>query len=651
MSYYKNYPTLFSPGKIGNLTIPNRILMAPMGTSHTGPDLRFSEELIQFYEEHAKGGVGMIISECCSVAPEIDPFPLVTGTPRLDKPDKISKIAQYAERVEAYGCVPALQMTLGMGRQADAPHLAQPVSASECPAQGDPNVTCRALTTDEIHTLVQCAGRAAGYALTAGIKLIEVHGHAGYLIDQFLNPEINKRTDEYGGTPENRFRIVKEMREAIKTAIGDAIPVTLRISVDHKFPGGRTLEEGIEYCRLAEEAGFDALHIDAGCYEVMPWIFPPAYLGPNCMLDIAAEVKKAVHIPVIAVGSIGSPEDAEEAISSGKCDFIAMARSLLADSEWAYKSKTGHTDDIRPCLRCNEKCVGRAILGKELQCAVNPECGRETYNKLEKADTSKNVTVIGGGPGGMVAALASARRGHKVTLLEKNAELGGLLNLAGVEEFKQGMRGYNEYLKTQIAKSNISVKLDTIADLSTVKATNPDAVIVATGSDVFIPGIPGFEAGEHIGTVRDFNKKDFQKSDRIVIAGGGVIACETALGLARKGFTNVTIVEMMPSIGGNLQFINLMAMVGEIMQSGIHVLTETKCVNANGQTLICEGKDGEKLELPFDYMLVAMGTKSVNNLNLLMSDNFPEVYCVGDCTHVGLAHHTIEQAYNAAKRI
>lgn len=651
MAYYKKYPTLFSEGKIGNLTLPNRVVLAPMGTSHTGPDFRFSEELIQFYEDRAKGGVGMILTECCSVAPEVDPFPMVSVTPRLDSPNKIARIAQYVERMEAYGAVPAIQITLGVGRQADAPQLAQPISSSECAAYSDPSVTCRALTTDEIHTLVQCAGRAAGYALIAGVKLIEIHGHAGYLIDQFLNPEINKRTDEYGGTPENRFRIVKEVREAIRAAVGDAIPVTLRISVDHKFPGGRTMEEGIEYCKLAEAAGFDGIHVDAGRYEVMPWIFPPAYLGPNCMIDIAAEVKKAVNIPVIAVGSIGRPEDAEEALAAGKCDFVAMARSLLADPEWVNKSREGREEDIRPCLRCNEKCVGRSILGKELQCAVNPECGRETYNKVTKADKSKNVTVIGGGPAGMVAALTAEKRGHKVTLLEKNTELGGLLNLASVEDFKHGMKGYNAYLKTQIAKSNVTVHLNTTATVDVVKASGADAVIVATGSDVFIPGLPGFVASDKIGTVREFNNKELEKEDKIVIAGGGVIACETAIGLARDGYKDITIVEMLPNIGGNVQFISLMAMVGEIMQSGVKVHTETKCLSVDGQTLICENKDGEKVELPFDYMVVAMGTRSVNDLNETMKENFPEVYCVGDCTKVGLVYHAVEDAYNAAKRI
>ncbi|MFA7196435.1 MAG: NAD(P)/FAD-dependent oxidoreductase [Anaerovoracaceae bacterium] len=651
MSYYKNYPHIFKPGKIGNLVVPNRIVMAPMGTGHTGPDLRFSEELIKFYVERAKGKTGMIISECCSVAPQIDPFPLVTGTPRLDGPDKIARLAQYVERVESYGTVAALQMTLGMGRQADAPTLKTPVSASECPAQYDPSVTCRALTKEEIHTMIECAGRAAGYALTAGIKLIEVHGHAGYLIDQFLNPEINKRTDEYGGNPENRFRIVKEMREAIRSVIGDVIPVTLRISVDHKFPGGRSLEEGLEYCRLAEEAGYDALHIDAGRYEVMPWIFPPSYLGPMCMLDLAAEVKKVVTIPVIAVGNFGTPEEAEEALASGKCDFVAMARALLADPEWVAKARVGHAEEIRPCIRCNEECVGRAILGKELACAVNPECGRETYNKTTMADERKKVAVIGGGPGGMLAAVIASNRGHDVTLMEKSSELGGLVNLAETEDFKYPIKQYNEYLKNQLAKSEAKVLLNTEATVDKIKENTPDAVIVATGSDVFMPGLPGFEFKENIGTIREFEQKELKREDRIVIAGGGMIASEAALGLKRKGFKHVTIVEMLPAIASELQFINMMSLVGELTGCGTNILTSTTCKAVVGDELICADTEGKEIRLPFDYLLVAMGTKSVNGLNEAVSEAFSEVYLVGDCLKPGKLARVIEQAYYAGTRV
>lgn len=647
----KYYPHIFTPGKIGNLTIPNRVVLSPMGTGHTGADLAFNEPLIRFYEERAKGGVGMIISECNQVAPEIDPFPMITMTPRLDHPNKVPALAQYVERVSAYGTVPAIQVTLGTGRQADAPRMATPICSSECPAQNDPEVMCRALTVDEIHEMVGYMGRAAAFAKLVGAKLIEVHGHAGYLIDQFLSADINQRTDEYGGSAENRFRVVKECLEAIKAVVGDSIPVTLRISVDHKLEGYRTLEEGLEYCRMAEAAGFDGLHIDAGRYESMPWVFPPSYLGPCCMLDVAAEVKKVVNIPVIAVGNFGSPDEIEEAIASGKCDFVAMARGLLADPAFTKKAKKGKAEDIRPCLRCNEMCIGRAMFGLELACAVNPECGRETYNKLEKAEEPKNVTVIGAGPGGMVAALACEKRGHKVTLIEKSGELGGLINIAEDEPFKIGMQRYNKYLKTQIGKSKVDLKLNTTADVDVVAATNPNVVIVATGSDVFMPGLPGFEAGEKIGTIRGFKAAEHKPTNKIVMAGGGIISCETALGLVREGYTDVTIVEMGPAFAGDMTLINMMTILAELGAMGVKMLPNTTCKAAEGDELICVDAEGNEIKLPYDYLLVAMGTKSENSLNEAMEEAFDEVYCIGDCVKTGRIHHAIHQAYEVARRI
>jgi len=251
----------------------------------------------------------------------------------------------------------------------------------------------------------------------------------------------------------------------------------------------------------------------------------------------------------------------------------------------------------------------------------------------------------------MVAALACEKRGHAVTLIEKSGELGGLINLAEQENFKFGMQRYNAYLKNQIEKSKVSVLLNTEATLDKVAATKPDAVIVATGSDLFIPGLPGFVAGDKIGTVRDFKKANTKPSDKIVIAGGGIIASETALGLAREGYTDITIVEKQGQIGGDLMMINFFAILGELMGRGVKILTNTSVEGAENDTLICTDAEGKKVELPYDYLLVAMGTKSENSLNEVMDDNFPEVYTIGDCVKTGRIHHAIHQAYDVAKRI
>ena len=647
--YFKNYPTLFSEGKIGNITLRNRVVMAPMGTSHTGADLSFNRELIEFYTARAKGGVGMVISECCNVQTDIDPFPLISATPRLDHPNKVPMLNQYADMMKYYGAVPCTQITIGMGRQADAPSLAQPVSSSACPALNDPSIMCRELTVSEIKSLTASTGRAAEYAATAGIQVLELHGHAGYLIDQFLSPDINVRTDEYGGNPENRFRIIKEMREEIRRKVGNSIAVTLRISVDHKCPGFRTLAEGLEYCRLAEAAGLDGLHIDAGRYEVMPWLFPPAYLGSACMADLSAAVKKAVKIPVISVGNYDMPEVCEKALVDGSADFIAMARGLVAEPEWADKARTGRVDEIRPCVRCNEMCVGRSIQGCSLTCAVNPEAGRETYMKTIKADTPKKITVIGGGPAGMEAAAVASKRGHEVTLMEKAPELGGLLNVADKEPFKYHLTYLNNYLKKQTEIAGVNILLNKEATVENIEETRPDVVILSTGSDVFIPQIPGSDNPKVV-TVKGLQTVEIRENQNIVVIGGGLVGAETALGLAMKGH-KVTIVEMLSSIGNGLVFINLMSLMNELMKYGVNILTETTCKCIEDNKVICTDKDGNEVGLPFDLVVAATGTRPVNDLKDALEDHFPEVYIIGDCVKSSKISNAIHEGYIAGNRI
>lgn len=647
--YYKNFPNLFSEGQIGSVKLRNRVVMAPMGTSHTGPDLRFNQELIEFYVARAKGGAGMVISECNSVQTDIDPFPLVSATPRLNSPDKIGMLSEYADMMKYYGAVPCVQITIGMGRQADAPALAQPVSAYECPSQGDPGILCRELTHAEIQSLIKSTGRAAEFAATAGVQVLEVHGHAGYLIDQFLSPDINKRTDEYGGSPQNRFRIVKEMREEIERTIGKSIAVTLRISVDHKMPGFRTLEEGLDYCRLAEQAGFDGLHIDAGRYETMPWIFPPAYLGSACMADLSSAVKKAVKIPVISVGNYDMPDVAEKAIADGSADFIAMARGLVADPEWADKARTGRTAEIRPCVRCNEMCVGRAMFGLPLNCAVNPESGRETYMKTVKADVPKRVTVAGGGPAGLEAAFIAAKRGHQVTLFEKNTELGGLLNLAEKESFKYHIGYLKNYLINEAKKQGVKLRLGEEATVEKIRETNPDAVIVATGSDVFIPEIPGSDR-ENVITVRELDEHALGEKKKIVILGGGLVGCETALGLAQKGH-HVTIVEMLPEVAKDLMLINKMSLLTLLPSCGVQIHTNTKCTRIEETKMVCADEKGKEMSFDYDLIIAAVGTKPVNTLTESVLDAFPDVQVIGDCVKSSKISNAIHQGYIAGNRV
>jgi len=645
------FPHLFSEGQIGKVKIRNRTVMSPMGTGHSGSDNNFSPELIEFYARRAKGGIGMIITEGNVVQTDIDPFPVKFRATRLDGPDKIVKLADLADMVRYYDGVPCAQLSIGMGRQADAPALRQPVAPSPCAAQGDPSVMCRELTVAEIKKLVDNTARAAEYALTAGIQVVEIHGHTGYLLDQFMSPDINKRTDEYGGSLEGRLRLAKEIREAIYKRVGQALPVTFRVTVDHKVEGFRTLSEGLEICKMLEAFGYDGLHVDAGRYEAAKWLFPSAYLGMGCISDLSRAVKQQVKIPVINVGNYTRPEVAEQAIANGRADFIAMGRTLLADPEWANKARMGQDAEIRPCIICNEMCVGRLFAGKSITCSVNPECGRETMREfnLSKVDRPRRVTIVGGGPAGMKTALVASKRGHQVTLLEKNAQLGGQVNLGDAEPFKFAIRDFNNYMKNQMDNSSVDIQLNTPADIEALKRTSPDVVVVATGANVFIPPIKGFD-DQRVMTVEGLGRHPISGTENVIVVGAGLVGSEAALGLSLKG-CQVTLIEMMANIANDLQYHNRLALLDEISKRDLTVLTKTKCKEISGDYLICTGEDDQDIRIPFDLVITATGTRPNTELTAQINENFPEVYVIGDCVRPGKIGEAIHKGYITGTRI
>lgn len=654
--YYKNYPHLFSEGKIGKIAIKNRIVMSPMGMA-TDTDGTFNNELIEFYALRAKGGVGMIVISCVNVQRDIDPFPIGLPAPLLDHPNKIAKLRELCDVLKSYGTVPCLQITAGFGRVADKPQMYQPVSSSPCPCAFDPSVICRELTVVEIKDMVKRFARAAEFAAAAGVQVLEIHGHAGYLLDQFLSPTINKRTDEYGGSMENRFRILKEICEAIKEKVGDRVAVTLRFSVDDKAPGLKTLQEdGLAICKLAEAAGYDGLNVDSGALSVptaMQWLWPTSYMPKGCMMDLAKAAKGVVKIPVINAGSYDYPDVAEKALETGATDFIGVARCLLADPEWAEKVRTGRLDEIRPCVKCNEMCVGMVLQDAQPCCSVNPECARETRKKVIRTDEPKRVTVVGGGPAGLETAVIAAQRGHTVTILEKANELGGLLNIANAETFKYVLTNWMNYMKKQVYLKKVNVKLGVEATVDTIKATNPDVVVLATGSDVYIPNIPGFDS-DKVMTVRGLIKKKrdgaIGNEKQFVVVGGGMTGCEAALGLAMEGH-KATILEMMNGIAGDMFIANKFSLMQQLEKYKVTVLTGAKCKCIDDGKVVFTDCEGKEQSLPFDYVIAATGTKSINAIIKDVEENFPNVYVIGDCVKPAKVGDAVHQAYTVANRI
>lgn len=647
------YPAMFKEGKLGNVTIPNRLVMSPMGVGNFSEF--FEDRLINFYGARARGGIGLVFFENNYVSGFAeDPYPRFMPVPRFDDRRKISSTYSIVKRVRNYGGVAGVQLGAGQGRFADVVDPANPpMGASAYPTFRDPNVICVEMTTEDIARKVAAFERAAAMALECGFQVLEVHAHAGYLIEQFLSKDLNKRTDQYGGSAENRFRFAKEILEGIRKAVGNQLAVSIRLSVDQKSEAGDgiTFEEGLEYCKLAEKAGYDVINVDAGSHKHMDWVIPSPYIGETPLLYLAKEVKKHVNIPVIAVGAFQTPEQVEKALASGEVDFVSLGRALLADPDWARKAKAGKEDEIRGCIQCNEMCTGHTSTAKAATCSVNPRCGREfEFENMGKAEESRRVTIIGAGPGGLNTALEAAKRGHQVKVLEKSDKLGGKLNLIEKEEFKTGVRNYTRYLKRQIELKKIDVEYNCEATIEKIRSTKPDVVVVATGAEVFVPGIPGFDS-DRVVTIESIYDKKRKGNEKVVILGGGVVGCEVALTLAREGH-QVTIVEMLDTFARGQIFINRNSLLAQMEQTGrITMLAETSCKSLNDKEMICEDKDGKQVVLPCDLVVSAVGFKMDPALTKQIEEEFDEVYVISDITTQGRIGEAVHKGFFTAIRI
>jgi 2-enoate reductase len=586
---------LFQPGSIGKLEIRNRIVMAPMATTGLFElDGRYSQRGIDYYVERAKGGVGLIITGTIAADVEIEkrawgPW---TVLPRADSYIYIPRLNELTDAVHDFGAKIAAQLTVGWGRNAKGFIIQSgwAIAPSPQPCFWNPNIMARGLTVDEIKRLVRAFGEAAGFIKMAGFDAIEIHGHEGYLLDEFMTSKWNKRTDEYGGDLEGHLRFPLQVIEATIKAVGPDFPIIYRMAARHHIEEGRDIEESIVIVKRLEEAGISCLHIDAGCYEAWKWSHPLIYMERGCNVEDAAAIKKAVGIPVITVGRLGYPELAERVIAEGKADFIALGRPLLADPEWPNKVKTRRFEDIRPCIGDFDGCLGRIFYeGRSLSCSVNPQSGMEREFTIKPAPQKKSILVIGGGPGGMEASRVAALRGHQVTLWEKNAQLGGNLVPGSVPNFKSDTKDLIRYLSSQLKKLGVQIELNKEASPELVKEANPDEVIIATGATPLIPDIRGNDKKQMI-TAIDVLLGKKETGKRVVIIGGGIVGCETALWLARQG-KKVSIVELQDDVMMDIfpdnkkQILKMLAEAGATMMKGVKIL------EVNAKAVIIESQE------------------------------------------------------------
>jgi 2,4-dienoyl-CoA reductase-like NADH-dependent reductase (Old Yellow Enzyme family)/thioredoxin reductase len=639
-----NYEALFTPYKIGKLEIKNRIAMAPMGLNSGHKDGTIDNDEIDYFEERAKGGTGLIIMGCQFLTQELAQGSLEGY---LDNTYVIPQLTSLCEAVHRYGTKISAQLSCGTGKNAFANMYGEPpVSASPIPSMFNPNVICRALTIEDIKTIMKQFAYSAKLLKDAGFDAIEVHAHAGYLVDQFMSKVWNNREDEYGGTPENRMRFAVEIVQSIRSAIGPDMPILFRIACKHHFEGGRTLEETMPLLKILQDAGVDALDIDSGSYESIDYIFPPAYLGDACMADVCEAARKAVTIPLLNAGN-HTPETAVKLIESGNADFILMGRPLIAEPMMANKLMDGKRDEVRPCIRCNDDCIGRIINRlTKISCSVNPATGFEKRFNVKKTTSPKCVVVVGGGPGGMEAARTAAMMGHHVSLFEMADGLGGQLKSAATPPFKSQLRELVEWYKRQLELWGVEVYLNTKITADSVELAQADEIIVATGAVPVKPNIKGIENTIDVLTAHLVEAQ--LKGNKIVYCGGGLSACDSALETAMKG-KKVAIIEMLDEVAAGDHFINKASLIPMLINNGVELYTGHKILQIEANGVKAQKKDGSEVFIEADTIVSSFGmVQNKAFAEAIDAKYHNKTRLIGDCSKVGKVGGAVREGMYAA---
>ena len=632
---------LFERTQIGSLTLKNRVVLAPMGTTtdHTnGFDMRD----VNFYGERARGGAGLILTGAVVSSEEFEPAPCQKLTNIKD----VYMLHMVAERVHCYGAKFGIQLSPGIGRMNWIDPHTPPYSASPCPNYYKPDLICREMPTDGVRRLVKSMGEAARLAKNAGVDIIEIHAYGGYLIDQFNSARWNHRTDEYGGSLENRMRFMMEIVKEVRDAYGKDYPIAVKMTLDSVDDPERPLEEGLAIAKTLADSGLvDLIHFGRGAYSCRWRMVSSVYQPVGFDLEAAEKVRAVIgNLPLMAHGKLNHASVAEEALQKGTIDLVAIGHGMIADPHWANKVKKGREEDICACIGCGE-CHFGAMKGRARPCAVNPLCMHENEYELTPAKEKKRVLVLGAGPGGMKAAASAAERGFDVALWEKNQRMGGIMSAAGAPRFKTDVRDQVEYLKRQVARYPIDVQLGKEATLEDVKAYDPDFVVVATGANPVVIPVPGADK-PHVSTAVPVLLKEKEVGRRVIVVGGGEVGCELSSELRLQG-REVTMVELLPDIlmtadhfVANDQHIRYLA-----EHSGTRILCSTKLLEILDEAVVVE-RDGEKETIPCDSVVFAAGFRASHSLYESILDAGYECVQVGDNVKPGKVIDAIHQAYH-----
>ncbi len=684
----QKYEALFTPWKIRDVEIKNRIVLCPMGgTSLFGwfelGGCKFDKEAAKFFLERAQNNVGLIIP---GIAPLRDTF---WGKWLWQNPRMFEDLKEFMDEIHKTGAKLFIQLTAGMGRSWAITELIAPLhknkftrailkpvidtshelaSPSPLPSRWDPEITTPEMTKKQIHEIIEAFAKTAKLCMDAGVDGVEVHAvHEGYLLDQFTMEWTNHRTDEYGGSFENRYRFPVEVVQAIKAACGENFPVSLRYSVESKvkdfrygaLPGetyeekGRCMAESEKAAKYLQDAGYDMLNADNGTYDSWYWAHPPMYMPQNCNLEDVSHIKKFVDIPVVCAGRM-EPEVGAQAVSEGKIDAVGVARQFLADPQWITKLIEDRLEDIRPCICCHAGCFNfSSSKGKAntqdlsdtmglARCAINPPTMQSGKYHITPAKKQKKIAVIGGGIGGMEAAIVCAKRGHQVTLYEKTGQLGGVFIAAAAPSFKEKDRALIAWYRREIANYPIEVKLNT--RVMAVDNLGADEVIIATGSKANKIPVPGVEKGIQ---AIDFLLGKGEVGQKVTIIGGGLTGCEIAYELYLQG-KEPTIVEMMDDlvVTPGICLANTSFLRDFFKTNQVPVHLETKLSEIKDGAVTVTDKDGNRFDIEADSVILSTGYRSAP-----VVEKGKHIHLVGDCSKVGNLRSVIWQAWDVAMKL
>ena len=637
------FPKLFESGRIGKLDLKNRILFPPMATHMATIEGDVTDQLIDYYAERARGGVGLVVIE--------GSFPSPIGHPKriaLDHDGRIPGLQRLVEAIHREGAKVVIEVNTHMGRQDQ-----NPMSPSDVPHPVT-GVRPRPATLADIEKQEEEYGEAAIRVKKAGFDGIMIHGGTGYLVAEFLSPLVNRRTDKYGGDVRGRARFPLELVEVTREKVGAHYPVIFRLMSHDRVPGGLDTEEAIVISKMLQENGADAIDVTTGSAVSHEWTAPPMYMPAGCNTDVSEAIRKEVKIPVSVAGKINDPYLAEQILREGKADFVDIGRGLLADPDFVNKTIKGRVEDIRRCIGC-VRCGEQILVSKDpIICTVNPAVGKEKEfeSKLKVVGKKKKVLVIGGGPAGMEAATIADRRGHDVTLWERSDKPGGNLNLAVIPSGKGDMKNFLDYLNKELQESRVKVNLDKEATIESVKKFAPDAVVVAVGSNPFIVDIPGIGGKNVVGFSEVLSKRKEVGCKKIVVWGAGFVGCEVAYFLAEKG-NDVTLIFPESEPAPDVAYPDMKKLLLKKLEENkvkIEVgVRQFKEITSKGIALI--DKEGRDLFIEAAKIVLATGARPQGTFARSLGREIPELYEVGDCLETRRLLEAIHDGAEVALKI